>query len=186
MKRYFVLALIALVMGGAVLSRAEVRSRQEPGISYTGLSGDAKPTLLVKPGDRFYETDTNLVFIYNGATWAVIGATVESLADTLLASATNGIAVATAGFDEIMLGVICEGTDVDCSFRLQGKLSGIGWKTVDNLADTTLVQTDYGSKYITYRYPALFDSMRAQAVHVSASDSVITKLIRRKAWPALP
>lgn len=51
---------------------------------YVGLSTDAKPTTggghLVEPrnGDRFIETDTGKVFIFNAGAWsgAILGATV--------------------------------------------------------------------------------------------------------------
>lgn len=36
---------------------------------YQGLSGDVKPTTGVKTGSTFYETDTRLGYVYDGAAW---------------------------------------------------------------------------------------------------------------------
>lgn len=36
---------------------------------YVGLAADAKPTVGVPPGSRFYERDTGLEFIWDGAAW---------------------------------------------------------------------------------------------------------------------
>lgn len=36
---------------------------------YVGLSSDTKPTADVPPGSRFFERDTGLEFIWDGAAW---------------------------------------------------------------------------------------------------------------------
>jgi len=39
---------------------------------FTGLSTDTKPTDNAVLGDRFFETDTRLWYIYDGSSWSVM------------------------------------------------------------------------------------------------------------------
>lgn len=39
---------------------------------YLGLSSDTKPTTEVPAGSTFFETDTRLVYVYNGSAWSVV------------------------------------------------------------------------------------------------------------------
>lgn len=40
---------------------------------YTGLSTDTKPTINVVLGDRYFETDTGLWYIYDSSSWSLLG-----------------------------------------------------------------------------------------------------------------
>ncbi|MFA5152211.1 MAG: hypothetical protein WC554_06630, partial [Clostridia bacterium] len=40
---------------------------------YTGLSTDTKPTINVVLGDRYFETDTGLWYLYDSSSWSLLG-----------------------------------------------------------------------------------------------------------------
>ena len=40
-------------------------------IKYLGLSTDTKPTIGVRIGTEFYETDTGTTYIYSGSAWII-------------------------------------------------------------------------------------------------------------------
>ena len=160
MKRYIILALIALVMGGAVLSRAEVRYRQEPGISINGLSTDTKPTSsAVYPGDKFIETDTGHVYIYNGTAWGLLGvAPVAADLDTLT---TTGVSTAIdmTGFDSAAFYLSVSSIDTDITVYLEAKNNNSGWTNVNASGDSTVIDLD-GTTVLQWTGFAPADSSR--------------------------
>jgi len=40
-------------------------------VNYLGTSADAKPTVGIPLGSGFYETDTGLVYLFDGVSWYV-------------------------------------------------------------------------------------------------------------------
>jgi len=153
--------------------------------TYSGTTTERASITGGSTEDTWYDTGTGLLYYWTGAAWTLFNAALASSPDTLTTSGDTGTAVASAGYDEVLLTAICKGTSVDCSFRLQGYKDGTGWASIAS-GDTTGVDTDDGVAHVVYVYPSLFDSLRAQAEHVSASDSVITKIVLRKNWDGLP
>jgi len=165
MKRIFLMALIALVMGGAVLSRAEVRSRHEPGITYYGLSTDTKPTdSLVGPGSVFTETDTGVTWLYNGSAWGLQGAGgggVAPVAADLDTLKTTGVSTAIdmTGSASAAFYLSVSSIDTDITVYLEAKNNLSGWSNVNASGDSTVIDLD-GTTVLQWSGFAPADSAR--------------------------
>jgi len=159
MKRYVILAMVALVVCGSLMSRAEVRYRQEPGISVNGLSTDTKPTSsVVYPGDKFIETDTGNVYIFNGTAWSILGGVVSAGPDTLEAPAKSIAAVST-GFNSAAWYIDVSSIDTNITVYLEAKNNLSDWTNVNANGDSTIITLD-GTTVLQYTGLAPADSTR--------------------------
>ena len=123
MKKIFAALLIAVLFAAAV--SATVRSRQEPGASHTGLSSDSKPTVGVKPGDTFTETNTSLQYIYDGSDWNLKPDGPVTALDSLTAPGVKAYSV--KGFANATIAWRTNAISTSLSHLLQGKVGTSNW-----------------------------------------------------------
>jgi hypothetical protein len=74
---------------------------------YIGLSTDTKPTLNVRPGDEFFESDTRIRYIYSGSAWGIKAGSSSGMDvyKTVTDPATNAAVSTTIidGYDGVLI-----------------------------------------------------------------------------------
>jgi hypothetical protein len=169
-NKIWAIVLIAVLFAAAVTVDAEVRARQEPGISWTGLSSDTKPiTSAVMPGDTFTETDTGRKWLYNGSAWGLVNTVTK--ADTVsFAAVGHTIAFPTIGMKSVTTAVTVNSDTI--GFQFQGKKIGNDWGTLDNANDSTYAANETVS--LRFDAPSHYDSLR---VNISSKRSLLRSII---------
>lgn len=163
-RKIFIIALLMGMLLSATFLNAEVRSRQEPGVTFYGLSSDSKPTSTFQGrttvvGDRFFEIDTGIESVFDGAVFAVSGAaTVEAVANSVsLTSPQTTVAMSVSGYN--IAGYFFDIASINTSVTmiLQAKTGSSAWTAFE--ADSTTYTTN-GGKSLYSSDVAILDSMR--------------------------
>jgi len=164
MKRILFLILAAGVLLAATAG-AEVRGHQEPGVTYTGLKTDTKPS-TAKPGETFRETDTGLFYQYTGAAWVLKRARSISITDTLTAPG-NFKAVSTAGYTHATFLFSDSLVATSATVQYRGKTANAAphdWYNLDAESDSTVFTGANGTWARSYQFAAGTDSLRGKVL----------------------
>jgi len=161
------LCLVMVAVGLLLLPpllNAEVRSRQEPGISFYCLSTDTKPvtshqgrTTII--GDRLFEIDTGIESVFNGVKFVVSSAaTVEAPTNSISwTKPDTTVAMSVSGFNIAAYLFNLQNIDTNVSMILQAKAGASVWTAIEG--DSTTYTTD-GGKVLKSDNVALYDSTR--------------------------
>lgn len=153
MKLLKLMVISLLVAGLSWSALAAVRSGGNLA-SFTCLSSDTKPP--AHNGDTCYETDTGLMFIYNGS-WTLAYDGVTAGPDTLTAPSTGTTPVNVEGFDEITCTATVSGISDSIIVALLGKVAEGGWTNLESDSTTVTANDNY---LWTYTKCATLDSIK--------------------------
>jgi hypothetical protein len=192
MKRILILALLALLIAGINTGLTEVRSRQEPGINYFGLSTDTKPTdtsgnAEVKPGSKFTETDTGIIYLWSGSAWGLPGAgggggiaPVTADQDSLVAPGTT-TALSMTGFSSAAYYLDISSIDTDITFQMEVRNANAdGWTNLNVTGDASTADLD-GTWSIRSTALAPDDSVRVNWLTESGGTGAVV-LFNSERW----
>lgn len=137
----------------------------------TGLSTDTKPTLAERDaGSRFFATDTQIEFIWNGASWGVSSGT-QTTAKQTLTSLTSTTAVAYAGYENVTWAMGLAGLNTSLAIYIEARTEDIGWFNTDANNDSTFIDADGNFAWTWVGYA---DSTRATLSAGSAGTTDFT------------
>ena len=110
------------------------------GATYSGVSGDTKPSSNLSAGDLFVETNTDKIFQWNGSAWDAV--TVADTSITLAKMAINSIDsdqyvdgsidlvhMSSQSVDEDNLHISNAGTNGQFLSKQSGNAGGLKWAT---------------------------------------------------------
>ena len=110
------------------------------GATYSGVSGDTKPSSNLSAGDLFVETNTDKIFQWNGSAWDAV--TVADTSITLAKMAINSIDsdqyvdgsidlvhMSSQSVDEDNLHISNAGTNGQFISKQSGNAGGLTWAT---------------------------------------------------------
>ena len=110
--------------------------------TFSCLSTDTKPTGAY-PGDTIYETDTGLMYIYNGSAWSIT--TIMAVTDTSWMFAPgNGAAQATRGYNECTIYYTVSTINTSIAAAMQLKAGNSAWTAVATDSTVITANGDYG------------------------------------------
>lgn len=158
-KIWAILLIAVLFLAAAV--NATIRARQEPGVSYTGLSTDDKSTISSPTsGSIFTETNTGIQWRYTGSAWVLKNVSVA--VDTVtMAAPGQSAAVATAGYTRVTFWFTVASINTSITMRFRGRTTKQGWASLDAENDS-LVVTGNGTFCRSFAYVSGTDSLRQQ------------------------
>ena len=106
------------------------------------LSSDTKPTSGYS-GDTAYETDTSLMYIYNGSAWSIMS--IVAVTDTSWMFAPgNGAAQATRGYNECTIYYTVSTINTSIAAAMQLKAGNSAWTAVVTDSTVIIANGDYG------------------------------------------
>ena len=182
------LCLVMVAVGLLLLPpllNAEVRSRQEPGISFYGLSTDTKPTSAHQGrttviGDKFFEIDTGIESVFDGTVFAVSGAaSIQAIANSVtLTAPQTTVAMSVIGYNTAGYFFTVGSISTSVTTILWGKAGASTWTAIE--ADSTVYTTD-GAKAIYTKDAALLDSVKFEWESEIGAGAELSKVYQSKA-----
>lgn len=170
MKKILFLVLLALQLTAwSTVDGAVILTNSTPK-QYTGLSTDTKPTLVKgDAGSHFYETNTGILFIWNGSAWVLKN--IATTSDTTRMTAPgNGTALATTGYEQFIIYYTVSAINTSVTTAMQVRAGAGGWTSV--AIDSTIITTN-GNKGFTYSGVASADSVRFKFISEAGGTNAV-------------
>jgi hypothetical protein len=119
---------------------------------------------------EFKETDTGLVWIYNGTSWYL--PSVSAVTDTTRKTASGvSAAVSTKGYQKATLYFTVYNINTSVTVGMQARTTNTAWRYVEG-ASTYTANGDYG---LTWAHAATSDSLRWNwSAEVGGTDAIVT------------
>ena len=147
MRKIFIVLCLAMLILPSMLTQATVRSKQEPGVSYMGLSTDTKPTTFqgatVLPGALFFEEDTRSTYFYDGSSW-ILKSGVSVGTDVNMSPTAAGIndqtdttSVISYGYDRVSFSFTITDFTANINALLEFSDNGTAWFLVTDSTTST-------------------------------------------------